>query len=307
MSKSDYSAGKVASPLLTTKKSLSRTASPSLSRPVNTFLPEELSRYEITPDERKAIQQLKERLGDQITPRYTDVRLCRFLRARGRKVDQAEEMIRKEMKWRSDTKIEEKCEQIKLNKNFEKMMSYWPGGFHGVDRFGVPMIVERLASIDSTSTFTSATHDFMIDFHIYMMEQNDKVISQAFETLGAPVGICFIDDLTGLSMKHYSGKVMDTLKEMSQIDDKYYPESIRKFVLINCPGAFKFFWKIAKVMLDKNTVAKFAVCKGDYKEEIGKIATPENLPQFLGGTCTACRHTSTQCKFGGGPAPKWDK
>jgi len=109
-----------------------------------------------------------------------------------------------------------------------------------------------------------------------------------------------IDDLDGLGMKHYSTQVIDTLREISRIDDNYYPETLRKFVIVNAPTAFAFFWKLAKKMLPKNTIAKFQVLKGSFNKDLDKLATKENIPQFLGGSCTTCAHASIGCKFGGG-------
>jgi len=263
-------------------------------------LPDELQRYAITDEERKAIAQLRERLGPLLTPRYTDVRLCRFLRARDRKVDQAEEMLRKEIKWRQEMHPEQIFVDFPNHPMFEQLSQYWPGDFHGVDRYGVPIIVERLAAIDTVSLFNSANHDLVMNFHIYCMERNDAILHKAWEKYGAPIGMVYIDDLHGLGMKHYNTSVIDTLRDISRIDDNYYPESLRKFIIINAPAAFKFFWKLAKMMLNKNTITKFEVLKGNYEKQINSVVTKENTPQFLGGTCTTCSHASTSCKFGGG-------
>jgi len=263
-------------------------------------LPEELKSFAITTKEDELIQQLRTRLGPLATPRYTDVRICRFLRARDHKLDQAEEMLRKEMKWRQETNPEKIASEFLNDEHGRKIHAYWPGDLHGVDKWGCPINVERLAAIDTVSLFNNSHHDILIRFHIFCMERNDRIFSAIWEQYRAPFGYVHIDDLEGLGMKHYNSQVVGTLKEISKIDDNYYPETLRKFIIVNAPSAFKFFWQIAKAILNKNTIKKFEVCKGSYEKEVSKVATKDNLPQFLGGTCTTCAHVSTQCKYGGG-------
>lgn len=288
------------SPRVGLKKVEKVVESSYLKAPLVGGLPEGLKKWGITPKEKEDIQKLRLKLGDLATARYTDVRLCRFLRAREHKLDLAEEMIRKEMKWRAEVNPERILAEFPNDPHFAKLTSYWPGDFHGVDRFGVPMLIERLGAIDTVALFNNANHDLLIKFHIYCMERNDAVFSAAWEQFGSPTGYVHIEDVDGLSMKHYSPQVIDTLKEISRIDDNYYPETLRKFIIVNAPVIFKVFWKMAKMILNKNTIAKFQVVKGSYEKELNEVATPDNIPQFLGGKCITCKHTSTACKHGGG-------
>jgi len=122
-----------------------------------------------TEKEQQGIKQLRDNLGELLTARYTDIRLCRFMRARDHNISASEDMLRKEMKWREETKPDKIFLELPNDPEFKKLKTYWPGDFHGVDRFGVPMIIERLAAVDTTSLFGSSNHDMLIKFHIYCM------------------------------------------------------------------------------------------------------------------------------------------
>jgi len=220
-------------------------------------LPEGLQQYAITDQERQKIAQIKERLHKDglLTPRYDDVRICRFLR-REKEVAPTEAMIRREMKWRYERRPDEIFANFPHSKYFKFLIEYWPGAFHGVDRYGVAMYVERLGQIDLNFLFTAVPFDVLIDFHIYCMERNDRIVTESCIRLGAPVGFVYIMDLLGLSMRHYSSQAIDIVKVIQSIDDNYYPEALRKVVILNAPSIFSIFWKVAKLIMHKQSVAK---------------------------------------------------
>jgi len=271
----------------------------SNSSKITPTLPEGLKSWAITDFERIQIQELRNKLNGKLSPRYTDVRLCRFLRAREHKLDQAEAMLLKEMKWRQEVRPDLIYQQFPQNKYYSSLVNYWPGGFHDVDKYGVPLLCERTAAVHTHSLFTQVPKDIILQFHIWTMEKNDTILSEVFERLGAPVGYIYIMDLEGLGMKHYCSSVIDALKEIQAIDDNYYPESLRKVIVVNCPSVFTLFWAIARHVMHKNTVSKFTILKKDFSKEIQIHASQESIPRYLGGNCINCPHSANQCKHGG--------
>jgi len=261
-------------------------------------LPPALSMYAITDIERSMITELKKRLQAKLSSRYDDIRICRFLR-REKTLDQTEAIIRREMSWREQVRPDIIFEQFPKNRYFKSLVKYWPGTLHGVDRFGVPLYCERLGQIDLSSLLGKVPSEVLIQFHIYVMERHDRIIMQAFQRLGAPVGYVYIMDLYGLSIRHYTPSSIDILRQIQFIDDNYYPEFLRKVLVLNTSPVFYMFWKLAKVVMHKQSIAKFTVMSKDYKEELLKIATEENIPRWLGGKCNTCDHHNNDCKFGG--------
>lgn len=271
---------------------------PSTSNSIGMELPPALKMFEITDKERMLIAEIKTRLADVITPRYDDIRICRFLR-REKDVIGTEQMIRREMKWRAEARPDLVLENFPKSEFFKSLVAYWPGNIHGVDKYGVPFYCERLGHIDLHSLLGVVPADVLVQFHIYCIERNDRLISEAFARLGAPVGHIYIMDLSGLSLRHYNTSAIDILKRIQTIDDNNYPELLRKVLVINAPSIFSMFWKVAKMILHKQSAAKFEVMKGNYEMEIRSHINDDNMPRFLGGNCVVCQHVQTDCKYGG--------
>lgn len=266
--------------------------------PSMSSLPDQLSQFIITDKEHSMITQIKQRLSDKLSPRYDDIRICRFLR-REKEVDKTEAMIRREMKWREEIRPDQIFEEFPKSKYFKSLMAYWPGTFHGTDKYGVPMYCERLGVIDLHSLLGVVPADILVQYHIYCIERNDRFVTEAFQRLGAPVGFVYIMDLDGLSMRHYNTSAIDILKQIQVIDDNYYPELLRKVIVLNAPSVFALFWKLASHIMHKQTVAKWSIMKKDYHEELFSHIPKGNIPNWLGGSCTTCPHHNNGCKFGG--------
>jgi hypothetical protein len=84
------------------------------------------------------------------------------------------------------------------------------------------------------------------------------------------------------------------IRAIADCDQKYYPETLNKFFLVNAPSAFVYVWKIVKAWLDPGVIAKIQILGVDYKESLLAQIEPENLPSFLGGDCT-CEHMDGGC------------
>jgi hypothetical protein len=55
--------------------------------------------------------------------------------------------------------------------------------------------------------------------------------------------------------------------------------------IVNAPFLFTGVWAIVKGFLDERTRNKIKILGGSYQKELFAVADPENVPDFLGGTC----------------------
>ena len=55
--------------------------------------------------------------------------------------------------------------------------------------------------------------------------------------------------------------------------------------IINCSWVIKAGWFVIKAFLDAKTVSKISIHGSNYAKELLQHVAPENLPDFLGGTC----------------------
>ena len=99
------------------------------------------------------------------------------------------------------------------------------------------------------------------------------------ETNGA--GISIFADFDGCGI--HQADSMDLLFSAISTLKSYFPFGISRIVLIDLPWILRACWGMAKAWVPQNRrkLVEFIA-----KDELGKLVAQENLPDFLGGTCT---------------------
>jgi hypothetical protein len=93
-----------------------------------------------------------------------------------------------------------------------------------------------------------------------------------------------IFDLKDASIKQFfQTKIRDYLKIETLICEQYYPESLGKIWVLNCPWYINAVYALIKPMLAKETKKKINILGSDYAEELAKDIDLDQLPQFIGG------------------------
>ena len=93
-----------------------------------------------------------------------------------------------------------------------------------------------------------------------------------------------------------SRKGMALLKVGAKICQDYYPETMAQAFVVNAPALFTALYAIIKGFLDERTRSKVRVMGSNYQSVLLEHIDAENLPSFLGGTCT-CAHVEGGCMF----------
>ncbi|CAB5374709.1 unnamed protein product [Rhizophagus irregularis] len=83
-------------------------------------------------------------------------------------------------------------------------------------------------------------------------------------------------------------------RAIAELDQKYYPERLGKLFVVNAPFIFVKIWALAKKWLDPGMLKKVHICDKDFKKVLLEHIDAENIPSFLGGTCT-CSHMPGGC------------
>jgi hypothetical protein len=108
-----------------------------------------------------------------------------------------------------------------------------------------------------------------------------------------------IFDCTGMGLHQFHIPGIMLLKVVASLNQDYYPERLHKLFIVNAPVFFSAAWAIIKVGLDKRVLDKVCVLGSDYKNVLLKHINHDQLPHFLGGSCT-CSHMNGGCV----PSPK---
>jgi hypothetical protein len=91
------------------------------------------------------------------------------------------------------------------------------------------------------------------------------------------------------------------LKVMSEINATLYPERLGRLYVVNAPIFFSAAWTMIKVWLDPRVIDKIHILGSDYKKILLESIDHDQLPTFVGGSCT-CSHMAGGCV----PSPKED-
>jgi CRAL/TRIO domain len=174
---------------------------------------------------------------------------------------------------------------------------------------GRPVYIEQLGKVDLTAMYKITTQERMLQNLVVEYEKLDdprlpacsRKADHLLETC------CTIMDLKGVGLSK-AGSVYGYVQRASAISQNYYPERLGKLYVINAPWGFSTVFSVVKSFLDPVTVNKIHVLGSGYITELLAQVETENLPEFLGGTCTCEDHGG--CMFSDmGPwqDPKWVK
>ncbi|PIN24753.1 Phosphatidylinositol transfer protein SEC14 [Handroanthus impetiginosus] len=213
--------------------------------------------------------------------------LLRFLRMRDFDMAKAKDMFMQYIKWRQEFGVDvitkefkfEECQQVKI---------FYPHGFHGVDRYGRPVYIERIGMIDLDMLLQVTTIERLVKHHVC---EQEKTLNWRYPacSLAAKKHIAStisILDVKNVGMSQFSKPARYLFLEIQRIDSNYYPETLHRLFIVNAGSGFRVIWKTIKAFLDARTLAKIRVLGADYKSSLTEAIDPSNLPSFLGGECT---------------------
>lgn len=119
--------------------------------------------------------------------------------------------------------------------------------------------------------------------NLYVDVYRDCLLAASFQKLLFPVTVraAFFQ-----TMKHMSKQVRHFIQKITKLDQDYYPEHLGNMIIVNAPTAFKAMWSLVKPCLDKRTQKKIEVHGGNFSHKLLELVDRENLPTFLGGSCS---------------------
>jgi len=107
-------------------------------------------------------------------------------------------------------------------------------------------------------------------------------------------GLLIYDLTDGSVRKMASRGVLSMLQLATKMMQDYYPETMGQCLVVNAPMVFSALYAIIKGFLDERTRSKIRIVGSNYQQVLLEAIDAENLPEFLGGTCT-CSHVEGGC------------
>ncbi|KAL6871474.1 hypothetical protein ACP4OV_014303 [Aristida adscensionis] len=268
--------------------------------------------------EEQSVRSLRELLlaSNQLPEKFDDYHvLLRFLRMRGFNILKAKQMFLDMLKWREDCAVDALAKDFKFEEH-DAVKRCYPHGFHGVDRFGRPLYIERIGLVDLSKLLQVTSIERYIKYHI---SEQEKTLSLRYPacsfaakkhiasttaildvkglvfmlTGGIKVAVAydclapwFIHEVDLAGLNNFSKSAREMFKEIQKIDSSYYPETLNQLYIINAGSGFRALWKVLKAFMEARTLAKIQVLGTNYLNTVLEAVDPSNLPDFLGGTCT---------------------
>ncbi|KAL8213939.1 hypothetical protein R6Q57_003388 [Mikania cordata] len=184
--------------------------------------------------------------------------LLRFLKARKFDIDKAVQMWVDMLNWRKDYGADSILKDFVYDE-YEDVRKYYPHGYHGVDREGRPVYIERLGKVDPTCSVAARRH----------------------------IDACTtILDVQGMNWMSFGKVAHDLLTRMQKLDGDNYPETLHQMFIVNAGNGFKFAWNTVKGFLDPRTTSKIHVLGNKYQSQLFEVIDSSQLPDFLGGNCS---------------------
>ncbi|GKU95546.1 hypothetical protein SLEP1_g8893 [Rubroshorea leprosula] len=242
------------------------------------------------PKDEQIVESFRELLfleGGVLAQNYDYHTLLRFLRMTDFDLLKAKTMLSNYLQWRQDFGVDTIQKEFKFDELAEVKKRY-PHGFHGVDKYGRPVYIERIGMVDMNELLQITTIERLVKNHI---AEQEKTLSLRFPTCSIAAkkhiaSTTSILDVKGVGMSNFSKPARHLFMEVLKIDSNYYPETLNKLFIINAGSGFRMLWKVVKAFLEARTLAKIQVLGNNYFCNLIEVIDPNNLPSFLGGNCT---------------------
>ncbi|CAJ1928416.1 unnamed protein product [Sphenostylis stenocarpa] len=246
------------------------------------------------PKEKPIVESFREMLLQEglVPPKHDDYHtLLRFLRMRDFDMLKSKEMFQNCLNWRKEFRVDLLPKEFNFTE-YNEVKKCYPHGFHGVDRFGRPVYIERIGMVDLNKLGQVTTFERFIKHHVSEQEKTLKLRYPACSLVAKRhvASTTSILDVNGVGMSNFSKPARYLFMEIQKIDSCYYPETLNKLFIINAGSGFRMLWKAVKAFLDVRTVAKIQVLGSNYLSVLLEAVEPSNLPTFLGGNCTCSDH-----------------
>ncbi|KFK27197.1 hypothetical protein AALP_AA8G348100 [Arabis alpina] len=241
-------------------------------------------------NEEKIVDELRQLLlnKDLLPPRHDDYHmLLRFLKTMGFNLDKTVAAWEEMLKWRKEFGTDRIIQDFSF-KELDKVTRHYPQGYHGVDKDGRPIYIERLGKAHPGKLMDVTTIERYLKYHVQEFERalQEKLPACSIAAKRRVTTTTTILDVDGLGMKNFSPTAANLLASIAKVDCNYYPETLHRMFIVNAGIGFRtLLWPAAQKCLDPMTIAKIQVLEPKSLSKLLDAIDSSQLPEFLGGVC----------------------
>lgn len=242
-------------------------------------------------NEERSVFELRKKLleKDLLPARHDDYHtLLRFLKARDFDIQKTILMWEEMLNWRKEFGADTILEDYKFAE-LEEVLQQYPQGYHGVDKEGRPIYIERLGTAHPSKLMQITSVDRYLKYHVQEFERafNEKFPACSIAAKRRINSTTTILDVQGLGLKNFTPTAASILGAVTKVDSNYYPETLHRMFIVNASATFKkYLWPAAQKFLDAKTIPKIHVLDPKSLGKLLEAIDKSQLPDFLGGSCT---------------------
>ncbi|XP_009436443.1 SEC14-like protein 4 isoform X5 [Pan troglodytes] len=240
---------------------------------------------DLSPQQQEALARFRENLQDllPILPNADDYFLLRWLRARNFDLQKSEDMLRRHMEFRKQQDLD----NIVTWQPPEVIQLYDSGGLCGYDYEGCPVYFNIIGCLDPKGLLLSASKQDMIRKRIKVCELLLHECELQTQQLGRKIEMALmVFDMEGLSLKHLWKPAVEVYQQFFSILEANYPETLKNLIVIRAPKLFPVAFNLVKSFMSEETRRKIVILGDNWKQELTKFISPDQLPVEFGGTMT---------------------
>ncbi|XP_077730448.1 SEC14-like protein 4 isoform X1 [Canis aureus] len=272
---------------------------------------------DLSPPQQEALATFRDKLQDLLPtlPNADEYFLLRWLRARNFDLQKSEDMLRKHMEFRKQQDLD----NILTWQPSEVIQLYDSGGLTGYDYEGCPVWFDIIGTLDPKGLLLSASKQELIRKRIRVCELLLRECELQSQKLGKKIEtVLMVFDMEGLSLKHLWKPAVEIYQQVRMcwnriltrfilpqffaILEANYPETMKNLIVIRAPKLFPVAFNLVKFFMSEETQRKIVILGGNWKQELLRFISPEQLPVEFGGTMTdpdGNPKCLTKIKYGG--------
>ncbi|XP_036209684.1 SEC14-like protein 4 isoform X1 [Myotis myotis] len=258
---------------------------------------------DLSPQQQEALARFQDNLQDLLPtmPKADDHFLLRWLRAQNFDLKKSEDMLRKHLEFRKQQDLD----NILTWQPSEVIQRYDSGGLCGYDYEGCPVWFDIIGSLDPKGLLLSASKQELIRKRIKVCERLLQECELQSQKLGRKIEtVLMVFDLEGLGLQHLWKPAVEVYQQVRQecwsvastrlfLTSQFfasmeanYPETVKNILIVRAPKLFPVAFNLVKSFITEETRRKIVILGGNWKQELPKFISPDQLPVEFGGTLT---------------------